>query len=313
MFVLQIYQTSLINIISYHVQGELNTRTWEDKNFTQLLDDIHGSIGIHAHHQQRIENYVQMAALIAKTKVLEVRRTLRAIILSATIRPCNLWMITEARRREKDPEKRKKIVRVEGTLRLELIHEYYDTIIKPMHDEARENTTAEEYKRLYESIGTRRNKASDVEEKAYLADIDKALKNSNNLNQLAGERVSGYDPTSQMKGKIKLKTLSKINGFETHINDELIARNIFASESFLEKHKAKLEQYGEENLLGLNKRCKIGFKEKKRLLKENEAEKEWRNNTFVTKELALSKTKTIKPVSAICKLLLLPNEDESTD
>ena len=46
-------------------------------------------IAIHSHHQQRCENFVQMLALISKTKVKEARRTQRAIAISLVIRRFN--------------------------------------------------------------------------------------------------------------------------------------------------------------------------------------------------------------------------------
>ena len=309
--------SSILTLIYLTIQAktgmfEPDTSTWEDKDFTKLLDAIHRSIGIHAHHQQRIENMVQMAALLAKTSVGEIRRTWRAIILSAVIRPCNLWMIAEAQAREKDPEKKKKITRVSEGLRVELLSDYYDNKIKPIIDEARKNISREEYMRIHKSISTTLNKASEVEQKAYLAEIEKALKNANNLKQLAAEKVSGYEATARVKGKVDLVDLKQKDGFEPHIEAELIARDIFTSERFLTKHKALLDQLGEEEIFN-NKKGGLGFKEKKRLLKENEAEREQRKNPNLPHQEALDITNSIKPFSAMMKLILLPDEDEATN
>jgi len=290
---------------------EPDTSTWDGKNFTRLLDGVHRSIGIHAHHQQRIENMVQMAALIAKTKVGEVRRTWRAILLSATVRPFNLSAIEDARARQKDPKKKKSINRVSDKLRVELLSEYYDKVIKPLRDEARENTTKEEYASLHQSISTKTNKASEKERKAYLADIDKAF-TKDTLKQLAGEKVSGYDPTATMKGKVELVNLKQKDGYEQHIEAELIARDIFTSKRFLAKHKTLLEQIGEDHIFN-PKKGGLLFSEKKRLLRENEAEVEEMKNATLSHEKALEITNSIKPVSAMMKLLLSPDEDEATN
>ena len=53
----------------------IDKSTWGDVDYEPLLDGIWKDIGIHSHHQQRCENYVQMSALIAKTLVGEARIT----------------------------------------------------------------------------------------------------------------------------------------------------------------------------------------------------------------------------------------------
>ena len=72
-------------IIQYTI-GDEDRKTWEGVDYTSLVDGIWRTISIHAHHQQRCENFVQMSALIARTMVGEARRTWRAIAISATIK-----------------------------------------------------------------------------------------------------------------------------------------------------------------------------------------------------------------------------------
>ena len=70
---------------------------------------------IHPHHQQRCQNYVQIAALIAKTMVEEARRTQRAICNSTIIRPFNMQAVDELRSKIASEEAKKKITRVSGS------------------------------------------------------------------------------------------------------------------------------------------------------------------------------------------------------
>ncbi|KAK1733485.1 hypothetical protein QTG54_015773 [Skeletonema marinoi] len=92
--------------------------TWGHVDFEPLLEAVWNEIAIHACHQQRCENYVQLAALVAKTSVGEVRRTLRAIILSTIIRPFHQWakQVLAERNPDKPPPRR-----VEGAARGELL------------------------------------------------------------------------------------------------------------------------------------------------------------------------------------------------
>ena len=49
--------------------GSIDKSSWSGEDFEPLLNGVWQDIVIHAMHQQRCENFVQMAALIAKTLV----------------------------------------------------------------------------------------------------------------------------------------------------------------------------------------------------------------------------------------------------
>ena len=70
--------------------GSIDKSTWAGEDFEPLLNGVWQDIVIHAMHQQRCENFVQMDALIAKTLVGEARRTWLAIAVSTIIRQFNL-------------------------------------------------------------------------------------------------------------------------------------------------------------------------------------------------------------------------------
>jgi hypothetical protein len=66
--------------------------TWpEGKDFSYLKEVVMTEIVPMASHQQRIENYIQMAGLVAQTGVDEMRCTWRAILQVAFMRPFNLF------------------------------------------------------------------------------------------------------------------------------------------------------------------------------------------------------------------------------
>ena len=147
--------------------GKVDKSTWAGVDFMPLLTDIWQKVGIHSHHQQRCENYVQLAALIAKTLVGEARRTWRAIALSTTIRRFNLETLNAARAKESDPEKRKNIRRARGTERIRLLHifvEEFMAIVK----RAKEQLPEGKYQTIFNNIAKTDNKASADEKQAFI-------------------------------------------------------------------------------------------------------------------------------------------------
>ena len=93
---------------------EHDISTWGGHNFHPFIDSIiWQEVSIHAHHQQRCENYVQMSNLVSKTMVREARRTWRAIIVSTIIRRFNQWAVDRAAVEFKSNEKKKEMMRNE--------------------------------------------------------------------------------------------------------------------------------------------------------------------------------------------------------
>ena len=118
--------------------GSTDKSTWGEVDFEPLIDGIHKTIAIQPHHQQRCENFVQMAALVSKTLVGEARRTWRATAISTLMRRFNIYAIEYKRGMVKDPNKRAKITRVTGNLRVCLFSTYIDNFIREVK-EAREH------------------------------------------------------------------------------------------------------------------------------------------------------------------------------
>ena len=272
-------------IYVYNNTGEIDKSTWGEVDYTSLLDGIWRTIGIHSHHQQLCENYVQLAALIAKTKVGEARRTWRAIGMSTLIRPFNLWAIERVRAREKDEEKRKKLKRVEGASRIELLSEFVSRLLLEEMKEARDNTSPEQYTKILDSIRETKNKASQKEKDDFVLGIQRAVKKATALKPKAMENVRGFNRTSTMLGKIALSKLTKAKGLEHLIDAEFRARNIFTMRKFV-------KEFGEEASLD-----EITIKDKKKWIKKHEAKIISEDNTQLTLEEAEKEASDIKPLS----------------
>jgi hypothetical protein len=164
---------------------------------TNLLDGIWRYIGIHPHHQQRCENYVQLAALIAKTLVGEKRQTWRGIIQSVIMRNFNSQAVE---RRKEDPHNKKDFNshRVTGSYRIEYFLDWLEDFMDKV-------SVAKE------ELGPQRiavaEKAGCEEVDKLVADIEEAIKKP--MVERAAEKSSGYKATTTMDGTLKLSNIKK--------------------------------------------------------------------------------------------------------
>ena len=106
--------------------------------------------------------------------------------MSTLIRPFNLWAIERVRAREKDEEKRKKLKRVEGASRIELLSEFVSRLLLEEMKEARDNTSPEQYTKILDSIRETKNKASQKEKDDFVLGIQRAVKKETALIQKEG-------------------------------------------------------------------------------------------------------------------------------
>ena len=212
------------------IPGTIDKSTWGSVNYQPLLDGVWRYIGIHSHHQQRCENYVQMAALICKTLVNEERRTWRAIIHSSLTRVFNgeateRWMKEPRRRKRKDGSdntEKKKTMRVEGSFRVQYFAEFLDMFMH-VNRIAKNELGEQRLNELWESLGEK--KTSDTEREELVREFEENLEGALSVSY-ARERESGFAPTAVMGGEIVLTSLQAGKGHNPHINDELFARRI---------------------------------------------------------------------------------------
>ena len=224
---------------------------------TDLVEAVWREIGIIAHHQQRCENYVQMAALITKTMYGEVRRTWRSITTSTIIRRFNAEAIAIMRANETDEKKLANMRRATGYHRQKLFSEFMDDFLKKVKT-ARKDLTQDEYNNIAESIATKKNKSSADELDAFEDDFRASLKAD--LKDYQAELERGYQMTPLMNGTVFLRILTKVNNLEDAVDEEIKARKeIMTNFKFI-------EEYGENADLS-----EISIVEKRSLLKQNEA------------------------------------------
>ena len=86
--------------------------------------------------KQRCENFVQMAALIAKTRVGEKRRTWRGSCHSGLLRPFNMHSVARRKKEEEVKDKEFKGRRVSGSYRIQ----YFLDWMRDFVDEAADAT-----------------------------------------------------------------------------------------------------------------------------------------------------------------------------
>lgn len=263
--------------------GTINKDTWGNVDYEPLLDGIWRTIGIHAHHQQRCENYVQMAALISKTLIGEVRRTWRAIAVSLIIRRFNSRAVERVRAEKETEEEKAKIKRVSGAKRVELYAEFIDDFNLEV-EKGNALLGKEGRAKLAESIADKDLKASTAELKALEESFAKAL--TEDLKQYKDELPKGYTLTPIMGGRVLLRILTKKNGFEDAIDAELVARKI------PEEDTEFIKKQGEDADLS-----SVSIKTKKAALKHHQAKLEAEKNEKISIEEAKDLINSIKPFS----------------
>ncbi len=131
--------------------GLADTSSWGYHDYKSLLDNIWRMIAIHSHHQQRCENFVQMSALISKTKVKEARRTQQAIAILLVIRRFNQLSLDQLQEDEPDPIKRAWLQRVRGSSRMEWLSDYTDLFFQQVA-EARDKLGTIKCDAVFDSI-----------------------------------------------------------------------------------------------------------------------------------------------------------------
>lgn len=193
--------------------------TWGYHDYSPLKKAVLSEICIHSVHQQCCENYVQLAALISKTNVGEVRRTVRAIIISTIHRIFNKEAMDELKRRVADPEQEedaKVARRVEGRLRIELLIEYLNAF-KTRVQLARLTAGEEACAEILERITGSKFKMSDADRKKKLKKFQENIKKTRTV--VKAETAAGVDVTPAMDGGVLLRIITKKNSCSSCCKD----------------------------------------------------------------------------------------------
>lgn len=275
--------------------GTEDRTTWNGVYYVPLLDSIWKRIAIHSHHQQRCENYVQMAALVSKTKIGETRRTWRAIAVSSIIRRFNQDAVDSLRRAECDEEKRAKIKRVSGAMRIKMFSNFINAFMKEV-SRARTRISDDELQRMERSIASQKTKRSIEEQKILEDEFEVSVLEA--LKTYAAETESGYEETAYMGGRVFLRIITKSNGLEGALDAELLARKI--SEMLPEFG----EQFGTDASLD-----EIPITQKKGFLKLHAARELMRHNSSLNEEDAKKQINSVEPQSSEMRGVLMRQQE----
>lgn len=236
------------------VDGVVDKSSWNGTDYMPFINDIIRSICIHANHQQRCENMVQLTGLVSTTKVGEARRSSRAIIHTVGPRRFNRWAVEESNEgREKAGEDRVKRLSPGERMVYFLRYwkEFYDQSIVPAKAYA-PDLWCEVRDRLKNSS----LKASSEEQSHRLEKFVECLKKE--PKNLKAAQPVGIDETSYTSGKVVLRVLTGSNQSYLHgtgmdieelVKAELKARGIKKKEvakdaSLIIKRKAiRLHEY----------------------------------------------------------------------
>lgn len=286
-----------------HEVNLLNKRTWGAGNdFSELEDAIWNEIAIHSCHQQRVEQFVQLAALVAKTNVKEARRTMRAIILSTIIRPFHLWAKQIIAERQGDDKLRR---RVEGAVRGELFLKYMMAFRKRLERAKRLLEVREpgKYNAIKERLTNQHNKASATLRSKKVEKMMSSIENGRRK-ITKGEQAEGYiDEPLIMSGNIMFKLLTMTRSCQT------------CNDAWKKKKHTKCEREGccmaavhaeldERNIKLSKKQCnELTITQKRHKIRDHEAKKVMVDQGKGEQGFNISQVKHLKPQSELMKSL----------
>ena len=186
------------------------------------------AIVVHAIHQQRVENHVQLAALVASTNVLEDRRTWRAIMESCLVRLFNKKALDKKRSNETDKTKRDKITRVEGDKRIEQFGDMcndFDANVNAEHT----SFGSEKLNTLLECLTGSGDKTSGEDVDKTIERCTKGIDKTRKITK-AEQNMNGVDIKAEKGGRVVIKDL--VTEYKTQVKAEIEARQIELPKDF---------------------------------------------------------------------------------
>ena len=175
--------------------------SWAVVNYTRLVDLVHQRIATHPLHQQRCENYVQLAALVSSTNVSEGRRSDRSNALSCLMRPFNQESALRATQL-----RGKKVAHIEGRQRTHWFANKLDSFNKNV-EKSKVTIGDDRCKKVLDHIDGDTNKASrkDLEDRKDKYAIGVRKKRKTNKSEVC---PAAPDCSAEMGGGIKIKELT---------------------------------------------------------------------------------------------------------
>ena len=181
-------------------------------------------IAPHMAQNQRIESYVQMHAIVAKTDMKEVRRSTRSMLHSTIVWPFNQQSVEEKRSTIVNPKEREKVRQVKGQERIQMLGKCVHVLNSEI-DSALVAISADLYDRVLLDGSSNKIKASAVGLKQQIEIYERGIKRKGNVTK-SEENPNGMLVTPEMSGKMVLSALQIGKGCIDHVRFELDERGI---------------------------------------------------------------------------------------
>jgi hypothetical protein len=194
----------------------------EGKNYEPLHDLIMSEVVLLASHQQRIENYLQMAAHLSQTGIGESRCSWRAICNVAIMQPFNQHALEKAKAKKATAAEKDKVKRVKGRQLLEYLSEYETNFLDDC-DAAYAELDEAKTKKIKSELRNKENKASAVQNNATIKKISKTI-NAKRKNP-KGMTKTGIDVPAGVGGAVMMKYIAY-----THMDGKDNANRILRAE-----------------------------------------------------------------------------------
>lgn len=286
-----------VQLFTKDADGKLDKSTWNGVDYEPLFIAMWKRICIHSNHQQRCENYVQLAGLLSSTQIEEVRKSMKAMIIGSTIRPFNQYKLYK--KNEKNAaEGRKAVNRVQGADNISMWLKYADGIFK-RSDKAKETLKASgselTHSKIVKRLKETSKKASAHERETKLEHFSTTLQKTGLSKQVKAEMAVGIEETGYTANAVYLKIFVDTNSryldnakMSDIVEAEILAREIKVSTSGNRKYSKK-------------KLKSLSLAEKRALLRKHEHQGRVGEGEI---ELKVSEVKYIKPISNEMKAVM---------
>ena len=192
-------------------------------DFKPLLDEIHKRIAPHCVHGQGVENHVQAAGFVRKTNVGEERGSHRGVAHSYIIRASNIKAKSELRAKKETKEEKDKVKRAYGCVKINSFSEFTEGLRRTVNKAAAE-MNRDQKNELYTFLGSEECRQSTKDKKQLVKKIKTGAKKKRKVTK--SESSSNVEVPPEMDGGIKFSILTKKNGFEPHVDAEIVERKI---------------------------------------------------------------------------------------
>ena len=215
-----------------------NEKTWGDVDYTPLQSIVHAIVAVHPAQNQRVENHVQLAALVRSTHVGQARATARAMIHSYLVRRYNVASVVAKKAKTNDKTKREKVVQTKDKERIMGFADYMDEFDQGISKMESVRGYEEKVKEIVDDMKSTKNKTSAGEHKKKVASFGQAVKKKRRI-ITAESKTEGVHITAAVGMRIVVSFLGASKpGHRAAVDIEMSTRNIAVGEQI--KWRAKM-------------------------------------------------------------------------